>query len=174
LLPVNKETDMEETDSHSTEEVARRFFEVVPPLWHSMSYSIRYSGEERTQVTFPQMRAMAILRHQPASLNDLANAHEVSAATMSRMISTLVERGWVQRREEPQDRRQVRLTLTEAGQASLDAFGKRSLDYLAEILSELSATELTELERSLGALARIVATRMPNHRLPDDPLANKP
>lgn len=139
--------------------IARRFFEVIPPLWHSMSSAMRYGGDERTQATFPQIRAMAILRHHSASLNDLATAHEVSPATMSRMISTLVERGWVQREEDPTDRRQVRLTLTTAGEASMDAIGSRSVEFLAEVLNDLSADELKDLERSLSALARIVKAR---------------
>ena len=124
-----------------------------------MSSALRYGGDEKAQVTFPQIRAMAMLRHHPASLNDLATAHEVSPATMSRMISTLVERGWVQRREDQQDRRQIRLTLTEAGEASMHAIGSRSVDFLADVLVEMSPTELVELEHSLNALSRIVAAR---------------
>lgn len=151
--------DESNSDSHSTLDVARHFFEVLPPLWHGMSMSLRYGGDEGGQVTFPQIRAMAILRHKPASLNDLATAHEVSPATMSRMISTLVERGWVRRDVAAEDRRQVRLTLTEAGIASMDAIGSRNLEYLSELLSDLSPSELAELERSLQALARIVKAR---------------
>jgi len=142
--------------------VARQFFEVIPPLWQNMASVLRYGGTEEGHVTFPQMRAMAILRHNPASLNDLAKLHEVSPATMSRMISTLVDRGWVRRDVDTEDRRQVRLTLTDEGEASMHTIRTRSVDYLAEMLSDLSASELTELERSLAALARIVAARRPS------------
>lgn len=146
----------------TSDKVARRFFEVIPPLWHSMSSAMRYGGDERTQVTFPQIRAMAILRHHRASLNDLATAHEVSPATMSRMISTLVERKWVRREEDPADRRQLRLTLTEEGEASMNAIGQRSVEFLTEVLNDLSPDELGDLERSLTALARVVAARRPS------------
>jgi DNA-binding MarR family transcriptional regulator len=150
---------MDETNSRTPDGVARRFFEVIPPLWQSMTSVLRSGAMEEGHVSFPQMRAMAILRHHSASLNDLAKVHEVSPATMSRMISTLVDRGWVQRDVDKEDRRQVRLTLTDEGIASMDAIGARSVDYLAELMSDLTDLELTELERSLTALARIVAAR---------------
>lgn len=153
---------MDTEESITPDKVARHFFEVIPPLWHSMSSALRYGGEERAQVTFPQIRAMAILRHHRASLNDLANAHDVSPATMSRMISTLVERGWVQREEDPADRRQIRLTLTKAGETSMNAIGTRSVEYLSEVLQELSPDELSSLEHSLKALARVVQGLRPS------------
>lgn len=146
-------------ETPTTHDVARHFFEVIPPLWQSMSSIIRYSGDETGQVTFPQLRAMLILRQRAASLNDLSTIHEVSPATMSRMVSTLVERGWVQREVDAEDRRQVRLTLTEKGESSMNVIGTRGINYMAEMFNELSNEELKDLERSLTALGRIVKSR---------------
>lgn len=106
-----------------------------------------------------QFRSMALLNQGPRTLNELAAKHEVSAPTMSRLISTLVERGWVQREPDPADRRQVILSLTPTGETIWEGMSQRGVEHLAEVLGVLSGEELTGLEKALGALARVTAAR---------------
>lgn len=141
------------------DEMARRFLEVVFPLLHSLSGDLRCAKIEEGPVTMAQFRSMGILHKAPRSLNELAALHEVSPPTMSRLTSTLVERGWVRREQDAQDRRQVVLSLTEQGERVLQALRDRSIDHLADILSNLTPEESVALAMALGGLARVAAAR---------------
>ena len=54
-------------------------------------------------------------------LNELAQALYIAPSTASRTVDELVRKGLVERREDPADRRAVRLTLTATGQALYEA-----------------------------------------------------
>lgn len=51
------------------------------------------------------------------SLNALGRRLVCETGSPSRLVSTMVDKGWVWRREDPNDRRQVSLVLTDAGQS---------------------------------------------------------
>jgi DNA-binding MarR family transcriptional regulator len=140
-------------------QLARRFFEVIPPLLHSVGSELRAVGNEGEFVTMAQFRTMAALQRGPLSLNAVAAIHEVAAPTMSRLISTLVERGWVSRQPDLRDRRQVLLELTDEGQASWQMMCDRSYEHLAELFEELTSDEVASLEIVLNGLWRVGARR---------------
>jgi DNA-binding MarR family transcriptional regulator len=139
--------------------VARRFLEVVPALLHSLGSDLRAVGEDSGPVTIQQFRALVALHRGPCSLNELAALHEVSAPAASRLISTLVERGWVRRESHPEDRRQVVLSLTSEGEKMWNLMAQRGTEHLAEMLDELTPEEVDALEQALAGLARVLAAR---------------
>ncbi|MCZ7575056.1 MAG: MarR family transcriptional regulator [Ardenticatenaceae bacterium] len=141
------------------QELARRFLEVVPRLLHGISAELRCMDAVHRLVTMAQFRTMAALHRGPRSLSELATLHEVSAPTMSRLISTLVERGWVLRERDPGDRRQVILRLTPEGEAVWNTMSERSIKHLAETLAELTPAEQAGLGTALAGVARVVAAR---------------
>jgi DNA-binding MarR family transcriptional regulator len=153
---------MNVTDRHR--KAARRFLEVIPLLLHGLGSELRDIAEAGWPVTLQQYRAMAALHHHACSLNELASRHHVSAPAVSRLVSTLVERGWVQREEDPQDRRQVVLTLTCEGETMWNAMAERSTEHLAAMLDDLSPEEMTAMETVLTGLGRVVAARRPVER----------
>ncbi len=133
--------------------------EVVPALLHGLGSELRAAAFESGSVSLAQFRTLIALHHGPRSLNELASFNEVSPPAVSRLISTLVERGWVQRVPDPADRRQVILTLTSAGEESWSALSKRGVEHLAAMLDQLSDEEIAGLEVALVGLARVLAAR---------------
>lgn len=152
------------TDSERQRQVAEQFLSVVPALLHSLGGELRRLGTEQGPVTMAQFRSMALLNQGSRTLNALAAQHEVSAPTMSRLISTLVERGWVQREPDPADRRQVILSLTPTGERIWEGISCRGVEHLAEVLGALTEDELVGLERALGGLSRVVGARHAHKR----------
>lgn len=70
-------------------------------------------------------RALLIIdRLQPCTMNELAGASAVDRTTLTRTVDQLVAVGLAVRVTPPEDRRQVRISLTEAGVRALDD-GKR-------------------------------------------------
>jgi DNA-binding MarR family transcriptional regulator len=71
-------------------------------------------------VTLPQLRVL-VLASRPGPLNatGVAEALDVHLSTASRICDRLVQGGLLDRRDRPEDRRQVELTLTDDGQKLL-------------------------------------------------------
>jgi DNA-binding MarR family transcriptional regulator len=131
--------------------VAKGLLEVIPRMMHGLRGELWRGAPPLEAAMF---RTMAGLGRRPCSLSDLAGRQGVSLPTMSRTISSLVERGWVERREDPGDRRQVRLELTPVGRAHFARAQARLLRKLADGLNRLSAEEMRGLAGAIAALER--------------------
>jgi DNA-binding MarR family transcriptional regulator len=71
-------------------------------------------------LTLSQYGLLELLRDQDsARVRDLAEHAGVSASTATRILDTLERRGLVRRRQTPEDRRGVSVTLTRPGRAAL-------------------------------------------------------
>jgi DNA-binding MarR family transcriptional regulator len=83
----------------------------------------------------------------PLRLGELNRNVLLSQPALSRMVDRLVERGLIERKADPADRRGVLLSLTEAGREVQREIGRRHARSVARALTaELSPAELGELE----------------------------
>ncbi len=120
-------------------QVARAILETMPLLMRSVRADI--SQHVGGAITVPQLRVLRHLRQGDWCLSDLAAHQRVSLATMSKMISGLVDRGFVVRSYEYQDRRFIKLRLTPNGKRFFDDAYSFSLKRLAERVAVLSSAE---------------------------------
>lgn len=112
-------------------------------------------------LTMQQLRLVALLAvHGPLGGHELARHLDVSMPTVTGLVDRLVERGMVERREDPADRR-VRLTaLSAAGEAFIaeqDAAGWR---VGIEILRTMEPEDLRALARGLAAMWAAVEAKV--------------
>ncbi|WP_432534995.1 MarR family winged helix-turn-helix transcriptional regulator [Kineococcus arenarius] len=76
---------------------------------------------------------------------------------ISRLVARLVERGLLQRREDPRDRRAARIVLTPEGRAVQRAVGRRHARAVgATMSSALSREQLQQLQQLCGHLGAAV------------------
>jgi DNA-binding MarR family transcriptional regulator len=103
-------------------------------------------------VTLPQLRVL-MLASQPGQLNASAVAADldVHLSTASRICDRLVQSGLLHRRDLPEDRRQLELTLTPDGERLLAGVINHRQQVFARILRRLDADERAALVRSLGS-----------------------
>ena len=88
------------------------------------------------------------------TLKELAEAMKLAPATVSELVESLVKKDFLQRVQNPEDRRAVQITLTKHGQVLLDEC-IRCVDSLCEkLLSDLSVSERAAM---LGALSKITS-----------------
>jgi DNA-binding MarR family transcriptional regulator len=106
-----------------------------------------------SSVTMAQMRVLMLLRALgELSMSEAASALRVSQSTASGLVDRLVESGLVARHGDTNDRRQVIVSLTQAGVGFLDHFQEVGVSHLRELMATLPAEDLTTVRRAIDLL----------------------
>ena len=105
-------------------------------------------------LSFTQLKALCALETdgEERSVKALAESMGLSLPAMSRAVDGLFERGFVERDEDPADRRMKRVSLTDAGRTVPRALNDARLSALAELMSSLNDEEAGALEHALGLI----------------------
>jgi len=114
----------------------------------------RDSGEEEASL----MHAMAVtyIHQRPLTTSELAKWRRVSLQSASVLVQGLVERGWVVRAPDPNDRRQSLLQVTPEGLAYAEAKHDQLVRYLAGVLDALTPEQLAAGQIFLPALFHLL------------------
>ena len=100
-----------------------------------------------------------LLRDGPMIATDLAALDGVQPQSLTRMIAALEERGLIRRGPVEQDRRQIRIALTDAGQRLLAEDSRRQEEWLARAmqaaLDEAETAALRSAARLIERLAEV-------------------
>ena len=108
-------------------------------------------------LTAPRLSALSVLVFAgPRSLGELAAAEQVRPPTMSRIVDALAAASLVSREPDPQDRRGVRITATEAGCALLLAGRAQRVAALEARLDPLTSEEREILRQGVEILERVL------------------
>jgi DNA-binding MarR family transcriptional regulator len=94
-------------------------------------------------------------REGPASVSDLAQALRVRPQSMAQTVGDLEAEGMVERNPDPDDRRRALVSLTDAGQARIEADRAAREGWLVRALEELPDSDRETIERSVEILSRI-------------------
>jgi len=94
----------------------------------------------------------------PVRVGELHRHVLLSQPALSRLVDRLVDRGYVERRADPEDRRGVRLSLTEAGRDKQRQIGRRHARSVARaVTAAVDTDELRQLETICRKLAGLSA-----------------
>jgi len=116
-------------------------------------------------LTMAQFKALVTVQHNPGvSLSEVGRRLSIGESAASLLVDQLVRRGHIERVTDPDDRRRVRLTVSEHGQRQLDELRQGSRTTMGTWLATLADADLEALARGLRALAITVGPT-----LPDDP-----
>jgi DNA-binding MarR family transcriptional regulator len=122
-----------------------------------MRVSRRVRFETTTRLAPHQFSALVRLQEQACSAGELAERERVTAPSMSRTVSRLVELGHVERSGDAADGRVVMLTLTDQG-ARVIAEERAERDaWMAVRLEGLSVQDRAVLRRATALLEEVVA-----------------
>ncbi len=103
-------------------------------------------------MTLPQFRVLAFLSEGEWAASKVADWLSVSRPSVTALVDGLVERGWVERKDSPTDRRSVLHHLTDAGHARLATATAVLAEGLDGLLDHLDDDERTRAEDGLGLL----------------------
>jgi DNA-binding MarR family transcriptional regulator len=119
-----------------------------------VAVAARSLSEAAEEVTLTQYRSLVVLASRgPQSVAALAEELAVTPSTASRLCERLVRKGLVARREDPHDRRAVRVALTAEGRALVDAVTERRRAEIARLLDAVPADARRSLVDALQLLA---------------------
>jgi DNA-binding MarR family transcriptional regulator len=134
-------------------ETAYVLLETVPSLMGFVSNELRRRSHIDNPVHF---RLLRTLRRGRRSLHELADRQGVRLPTMSRTVSVLESRGWVERERSSEDRRTVYTKITGRGQKVLDEVEKLAIGRASELLDCLPRRDLEKLRDGLNTLYEVI------------------
>jgi DNA-binding MarR family transcriptional regulator len=107
-------------------------------------------------LSFTQIKLLHYLgdAEEELTLKQAAEAVHVSLPAASRMVDDLVRRGFVERREDPEDRRMKRVRVTESARAVIRRINAARLNGLEEFTRGLSDSERRALAGALDELLK--------------------
>jgi DNA-binding MarR family transcriptional regulator len=111
---------------------------------------------ELAGLTPTQLSALSTVdRHGPLRLGDLAAAEGIAPSTLTRLVTVLEERGYVERCPVPGDARASTLTIAPAGHEALELIREQSMTLLADRLRTLTPEQQAALAAALPALEQL-------------------
>lgn len=112
-----------------------------------MAQQTQESHEEK-MATRLQFFALKFLKDQPnGTIGDLAKPLHLSKSSTTQLIERLVKLGLVERVDDKEDRRIIRLVITENGEKEFVVLRKRLMEKMQKIFSKIPPEDLRELIR---------------------------
>jgi len=128
-------------------------------LWRDLVVGFAFQlGELR--LGFTQLAALYVLADgSTTTVGELADSLGRSPSATSRLVDGLAKRRLVERKEEPEDRRQRSLTLTQRGQAILRAVDRARADQFLTTVRPMPTPERALVAMGVAALATHAISR---------------
>jgi DNA-binding MarR family transcriptional regulator len=122
---------------------------VLAHIIQSFMVSMKQHG-----LSTPQIHALMYIFHAgECQISDIGNLADVSNAAASQLVERLVQQGLVDRREDPADRRNKRVTLSEKGK-ELFHNSVTENQFLMEIVAQLTPEQRQVVHEAFMLLAQ--------------------
>ena len=110
-----------------------------------------------TEVSPGQFSVLAAILEGPRTVGQLAAREEIQAPSMTRIVNALAAAGMVSRGENPKDKRQVLVSITEAGSATLLRARSKRTAWLARRVAAVTPQERATLHEAALILQEMSA-----------------
>ena len=135
-----------------TDPLTEKFWEAIPPAWFSTRAQIRRIATEQFNLTVKQFQALRRIRRGLNTVSAIAEDSQTSRPAVSIAVEVLVHKGLVSRLTDPDDRRHIQLSLTEAGARAMDQIYLETNQWLEAKFACLSPLERSQLLAALDLL----------------------
>jgi DNA-binding MarR family transcriptional regulator len=124
---------------------------------------------QRHDLTPVQARLLCILADGPRGMAQLAHCFGVEKAALTGLVDRVERRGLAERTPVPDDRRALRVTLTDAGRRAATAFHLEVTMELGQLLSALAPHDREEFRRAVAAIIARCGAHGRSYKGPDRP-----
>ena len=112
-----------------------------------------------TGLSMPQISILMQLHHKgPCGMSEVSNRFDISAAAASQLVEKLVHAGYLERAEDPTDRRAKLLTLSAKGEELIQQGTEERYRWMDDLTSKLNTEEQTKVVDALDILTRAAQT----------------
>lgn len=129
----------------------------IPP-WHH--YFARPFEQQilREHMSLSMYYCLQALRRQSGTvtMTELARLTHAPKQRMTRLVDQLAERGFVERISDPNDRRVIRLRVTDSADAYIDRFLEQDAACYRELFARMSADDRASLRDALATIRRVL------------------
>jgi DNA-binding MarR family transcriptional regulator len=132
------------------QKTAKDISDIIPKLMQVFVSYIKDCGDSN----FPMahFRIVGMLSAHPMKISDLALGQKVSKASISDSVKIMVEKGWIQKYHDPNDKRIVMLKLSHDGVQFMEEMREKVREYISIKLEKLSDEQLEKISQSLNLL----------------------
>ncbi|RJP53769.1 MAG: MarR family transcriptional regulator [Anaerolineaceae bacterium] len=108
-----------------------------------------------TGLSMPQFSILMQLHHKgPCGLSEISERFDVTAAAASQLVDKLVQAGYLEREEDPHDRRAKLLTLSDTGRALIDQGTEERYRWMEELAVNINMEERGRVVEALEILTK--------------------
>ncbi|WP_062320899.1 MarR family winged helix-turn-helix transcriptional regulator [Halolactibacillus sp. JCM 19043] len=117
---------------------------------------IKYKGREILKnycITTPQFIALQwLLEDGDLTIGELSNKINLAFSTTTDLVDRMEKNTLVERKRDTKDRRVVRIHLLDKGKEIIQEVIEKRQQYLAEVLHDMSTTDVSELDKTMRVL----------------------
>jgi DNA-binding MarR family transcriptional regulator len=140
------------TEKLERKEIVDNLLQIADKLFRELFEAVPRELLE-LDITMPQLKIMVIgFMHGPMRMSDLAADLRVTLATATGLIDRLVERGFIQRESQPDDRRVVLCRLSPEGQKTVSRIWETASKRSRELLEAIDTKKLQMLSEVLETM----------------------
>src|SRR3990172_934484 len=112
-----------------------------------------------TGLSMPQFSILMQLHHKgPCGMSEIGERFDISAAAASQLVEKLVQAGYLERAEDPSDRRAKLLTLSLKGRELIQQGTEERYRWMDDLTSKLSTEEQGKVVEALDILTKAAQT----------------
>lgn len=139
---------------NTAHDTAEHLLSILPLINRAMIVELR--AEEGDDTTMPQFRVLSYLYDHPLTMSDVARHRRVSFQAAGELVQAMVRRGWIEREQNPDDRRQALLVLTDTGRRHYEGAQERILHRMAGLFESLSEDDQALIRRALDLMHSVL------------------
>ena len=158
-LKISHSARQEEVTQLSLEEFSDSVVRIERLLRH-VAFIVKKRGRDILsdfEITTPQFLALEVLKDKPGiTMGELCERLYLACSTATDLIDRMEKNGYLERNRDTEDRRVIRLSITEKGQNIIDQVINARRRYVDSILKQLTQEEMDQLAQSLEKLGALI------------------
>lgn len=166
IMPDSKEAeairDAERRHTEVLDRTVTQFISTMPTMFRNVKQGIRRTDAEHPYKDLgdQQIAVLYSLTRGRLLTSELARTFNVTMPTITRAVETLVEKGYVERQPDADDRRRIYLRLTEKGAEISDYAHAQFRSAISSFLSPLGDEQLRDITLACSHIATLLPESM--------------
>lgn len=146
---------MTDPNRRKLEDIANDILDSFPILFRRVSRGEARPGCKKFDPSRFVLRA--VWKHGPVRMSEIGKHMGISKPYMTLLVNKLINEGLVERVPDPNDRRVVNVTITDAGRDAIREFMRSARETVIRNLSSLDSGDISSLHESMKRIRSITS-----------------